>query len=55
MLLFFTMVTFAFIIGLVIVSLLMWCFDTVKIYYYTNLLLAVLVVLMWFLFFGLAY
>lgn len=54
-LLFFTMVTFAFIIGLVIVSPLTRRFDTVKIYYYTNLLFAALAVLMWFLLFGLAY
>ncbi|MCZ9149096.1 MFS transporter [Escherichia albertii] len=47
--LFFTMVTFASIIGSVIVSPLTRRFDTVKIYYYTNLLLAALAVLMWFL------
>ncbi len=46
--LFFTMVTFASIIGSVIVSPLTRRFDTVKIYYYTNLLLAALAVLMWF-------
>ncbi len=53
--LFFTMVTFASIIGSVIVSPLTRRFDTVKIYYYTNLLLAALAVLMWFLPSGPAY
>ena len=53
--LFFTMVTFASIIGSVVVSPLTRRFDTVKIYYYTNLLLAALAVLMWFLPSGPAY
>ncbi|MFP1484489.1 hypothetical protein ACLB1S_29565 [Escherichia coli] len=52
---YFTMVTFASIIGSVIVSPLTRRFDTVKIYYYTNLLLAALAVLMWFLPSGPAY
>lgn len=47
--LFFTMVTFASIIGAVVVSPLTRRFDTVKLYYYTNLVLAVLAVCMWFL------
>jgi sugar (Glycoside-Pentoside-Hexuronide) transporter len=47
--LFFTMVTFASIIGSVIVNPLTRRFDTVKLYYYTNLVLAVLAISMWFL------
>lgn len=47
--LFFTMVTFASIFGSVIINLLSRRFDTVKLYYYTNLLLAALAVAMWFL------
>jgi len=47
--LFFTMVTFAAILGAVIVNLLSRRSDTVKLYYYTNLVLAVLAAGMWFL------
>ncbi|HFO0792269.1 TPA: MFS transporter [Enterobacter hormaechei] len=47
--LFFTMVTFAAILGAVIVSPLSRRIDTVKLYYYTNLILAALAVGMWFL------
>ena len=47
--LFFTMVTFASIFGSVIINLLSRRFDTVKLYYYTNLLLAALAAVMWFL------
>jgi Na+/melibiose symporter-like transporter len=47
--LFFTMVTFAAILGAVIVNPLSRRFDTVKLYYYTNLVLAVLAAGMWFL------
>jgi len=47
--LFFTMVTFAAILGAVIVNLLSRRSDTVKLYYYTNLVLAALAVGMWFL------
>jgi len=47
--LFFTMVTFASILGAVIVNPLTRRFDTVKLYYYTNLVLAVLAFGMWFL------
>lgn len=47
--LFFTMVTFASIIGSVMVNLLSRRVDTVKLYYYTNLVLALLAVIMWFL------
>lgn len=47
--LFFTMVTFAAILGAVIVSPLSRRIDTVKLYYYTNLVLAALAVGMWFL------
>lgn len=46
--LFFTMVTFASIAGSVIINLLSRRFDTVKLYYYTNLVLAALAVAMWF-------
>lgn len=53
--LFFTMVTFASIIGSVIVSPLTRRIDTVKLYYYTNLVLTALAVLMWFLPTGPAY
>ena len=53
--LFFTMVTFASIIGSVIVSPLTRRIDTVKLYYYTNLVLAALAVMMWFLPTGPAY
>ncbi|ATA22085.1 sugar (glycoside-pentoside-hexuronide) transporter [Gibbsiella quercinecans] len=47
--LFFTMVTFASILGSVIVSPLSKRVDTVKLYYWTNIVLAALAVLMWFL------
>jgi len=47
--LFFTMVTFASILGAVIVSPLSKRFDTVRLYYYTNLVLAALAVGMWLL------
>jgi Na+/melibiose symporter-like transporter len=47
--LFFTMVTFASIFGSVIINLLSRRFDTVKLYYYTNLVLAAIAVGMWFL------
>lgn len=47
--LFFTMVTFASILGAVIVNPLAKRFDTVKLYYYTNLVLAVLAAGMWLL------
>ena len=53
--LFFTMVTFASIIGSVVVSPLTRRIDTVKLYYYTNLVLAALAVMMWFLPTGPAY
>lgn len=53
--LFFTMVTFASIAGSVIINLLSRRFDTVKLYYYTNLVLAALAVAMWFLPTGQAY
>jgi len=53
--LFFTMVTFASIIGSVIVNPLSRRIDTVKLYYYTNLLLAALAIAMWFLPAGPAY
>lgn len=46
--LFFTMVTFASIAGSAIINLLSRRFDTVKLYYYTNLALAALAVAMWF-------
>lgn len=47
--LFFTMVTFASILGSVLVNPLTKRVDTVKLYYYTNLVLAALAVAMWFL------
>lgn len=47
--LFFTMVTFAAILGAVIVNPLSRRIDTVKLYYYTNLVLAALAAGMWFL------
>lgn len=53
--LFFTMVTFASIFGAVIINLLSRRFDTVTLYYYTNLVLAALAVVMWFLPTGPAY
>ncbi|MEN0615432.1 MFS transporter [Klebsiella indica] len=53
--LFFTMVTFASIFGSVIINLLSRRFDTVKLYYYTNLVLAVIAIMMWFLPTGPAY
>jgi len=53
--LFFTMVTFAAILGAVIVNLLSRRSDAVKLYYYTNLVLAVLAAGMWFLPSGPAY
>ena len=53
--LFFTMVTFASILGSVIVNPLSRRIDTVKLYYYTNLVLAALSVVMWFLPAGPAY
>lgn len=49
------MVTFASIAGSVIINLLSRRFDTVKLYYYTNLALAALAVAMWFLPTGQAY
>jgi hypothetical protein len=49
------MVTFASICGSVIINLLSRRFDTVKLYYYTNLVLAALAVAMWFLPTGQAY
>lgn len=45
--LFFTMVTFAAILGSVLVNPLSRRFDTVRLYYYTNLVLALLAVGMW--------
>ncbi|BBQ87060.1 MFS transporter [Raoultella ornithinolytica] len=53
--LFFTMVTFASIGGSVIINLLSRRFDTVKLYYYTNLVLAAIAFAMWFLPTGPAY
>lgn len=53
--LFFTMVTFASIFGSVIINLLSRRFDTVKLYYYTNLVLAAIAAGMWFLPTGPAY
>ena len=53
--LFFTMVTFASIFGSVIINLLSRRFDTVRLYYYTNLALAALAIAMWFLPTGPAY
>ncbi|EGJ5647459.1 MFS transporter, partial [Salmonella enterica] len=53
--LFFTMVTFASILGSVIVSPLTRRIDTVKLYYRTNLVLATLAIAMWFLPVGPAY
>ncbi|ECJ2443373.1 MFS transporter [Salmonella enterica subsp. diarizonae] len=53
--LFFTMVTFASILGSVIVSPLTRRIDTVKLYYRTNLVLATLPIAMWFLPVGPAY
>ncbi|EEC0941725.1 MFS transporter [Salmonella enterica subsp. enterica] len=53
--LFFTMVTFASILGSVIVSPLTRRIDTVKLYYRTNLELATLAIAMWFLPVGPAY
>ncbi|EDW0108301.1 MFS transporter [Salmonella enterica] len=53
--LFFTMVTFASILGSVIVSPLTRRIDTVKLYYSTNLVLATLAIAMWFLPVGPAY
>ncbi|MVT04765.1 MFS transporter [Enterobacter sp. 10-1] len=53
--LFFTMVTFASIFGSVIINLLSRSFDTVRLYYYTNLVLAALAIAMWFLPTGQAY
>ncbi len=53
--LFFTMVTFASIFGSIIINLLSHHFDTVKLYYYTNLVLAALAIAMWFLPTGHAY
>ncbi|MCW8114180.1 MFS transporter [Yersinia intermedia] len=47
--LFFTMVTMASILGAVIVSPLARKFDTVRLYYTTNLVLAVLAIGMWFI------
>ncbi|MEQ4451998.1 MFS transporter [Kosakonia sp. YIM B13605] len=47
--LFFTMVTFASILGSVLVSPLSKRVDTVRLYYWTNLVLAALALLMWFL------
>ncbi|MCL9673117.1 MFS transporter [Citrobacter sp. MNAZ 1397] len=47
--LFFTMVTFASILGSVLVNPLSKRLDTVKLYYSTNLVLATLSVMMWFL------
>mgnify|MGYP005982381771 CR=1 FL=1 len=53
--LFFTMVAIASISGAMIINLLSRRFDTVKLYYYTNLLLAAISVGMWFLPVGPAY
>ncbi|WP_313688275.1 MFS transporter [Pantoea sp.] len=53
--LFFTMVTFASILGSVIVSPLSKRIDTVKLYYRTNIVLAALAVLMWLLPTGVAW
>ncbi|EBE0340901.1 MFS transporter [Salmonella enterica] len=53
--LFFTMVTFASILGSVIVSPLTRRIDTVKLYYRTNLVLATLAIAIWFLPVGPAY
>ena len=53
--LFFTMVTFAAILGAVIVNPLSRRFDTVKLYYYTNLVLAAIALGMWMLPAGPAY
>ena len=53
--LFFTMVTFASIAGSAIINMLSRRFDTVKLYYYTNLALAALAVAMCFLPTGAAY
>lgn len=47
--LFFTMVTFSSILGAAIVNWLSRHVDTVKLYYYTNVVLALLAVGMWFL------
>lgn len=47
--LFFTLVTLASIVGSVIVNPLSRRIDTVRLYYWTNLVLAVLAVMMWFL------
>lgn len=47
--LFFTMVTFGSIFGSVIINLLSRRFDTVKLYYYTNLVLTAFSILMWFI------
>jgi sugar (glycoside-pentoside-hexuronide) transporter len=47
--LFFTMVTLAAIVGSVIVNPLSRRIDTVRLYYWTNLVLAALAVMMWFL------
>ncbi|MBA4822334.1 MFS transporter [Pantoea ananatis] len=47
--LFFTMVTLASIVGAVIVNPLSRRIDTVRVYYWTNLVLAALAVMMWFL------
>ncbi|PXW02653.1 sugar (glycoside-pentoside-hexuronide) transporter [Pantoea ananatis] len=47
--LFFTMVTLASIVGAVIVNPLSRRIDTVRLYYWTNLVLAALAVMMWFL------
>ena len=47
--LFFTMVTVASILGAIIVSPLSRKFDTVRLYYVTNLILALLAVIMWFI------
>ncbi|GLR09207.1 MFS transporter [Mixta theicola] len=47
--LFFTMVTFASILGAVVVNLLSRRFDAVKLYFHTNIVLAALAVAMWFL------
>ncbi|OWS75075.1 MFS transporter [Pantoea sp. VS1] len=47
--LFFTMVTFASILGAVLVSPLSKRVDTVRLYYWTNIVLAALAVLMWLL------
>ena len=53
--LFFTMVAIASISGAMIINLLSRRFDTVKLYYYTNLLLAAISVGLWFLPVGPAY